>query len=81
MGTSFTSEVKLTISIVSYNTKDLLRRCLASIYKYTKNLSFEVIVVDNGSSDGSVLMVKQVFPRVKLIANNANHWYTGANNQ
>lgn len=72
---------QLTISIVSYNTKDLLKRCLSSVYKFTKNIAFEVIVVDNASTDGSVLMVAQDFPRVKLIKNTANQFYTGANNQ
>lgn len=71
----------LTISIVSFNTRKLLRRCLASIYQYTKNLSFEVIVVDNASKDGSVKMVKKYFPQVKLIVNKTNRYYTGANNQ
>ena len=71
----------LTISIVSYNTKDLLRRCLTSIFKFTRKLNFEVIVVDNASSDTSATMVKREFPRVKLIRNRLNRWYTGANNQ
>lgn len=72
---------QLTISIVSYNTKDLLRRCLASINKFTKNLNFEIIVVDNASTDGSAQMVTKDFPSVKLIRNRTNRWYTGANNQ
>ncbi|MDP4030647.1 MAG: glycosyltransferase [Candidatus Beckwithbacteria bacterium] len=73
--------MQLSVSLVSYNTKELLRRCLWSIFKYTKGLSFEVIVVDNASSDGSAEMVKDGFPRVKLIKNKLNRWYTGANNQ
>lgn len=73
--------MQLTISIVSYNTKDLLKRCLASIYRYTRGLSFEVIVVDNASTDGSAAMVAKSFPRVRLIQNRINRWYTGANNQ
>ncbi|MEK7513967.1 MAG: glycosyltransferase [Patescibacteria group bacterium] len=72
---------QLTISIVSFNTRSLLKRCLSSIYKFTQNLSFEVIVVDNASTDGSAAMVKKYFPQVKLIANSANNFYTGANNQ
>ena len=73
--------MQLSISIVSYNTRDLLQRCLRSIFKYTRGLSFEVIVVDNGSTDGSAAMVEQEFPQVKLIRNKTNRWYTGANNQ
>lgn len=71
----------LTISIVSYNTKDLLRRCLASIFKHTTKITFQVIVIDNASGDGSAAMVKKDFPQVKLIKNRVNRWYTGANNQ
>ncbi len=71
---------QLTISIVSYNTKALLKRCLTSIFKYTRGLKFEIIVVDNASSDGSAQMVAKEFPLVKLIRNKTNRWYTGANN-
>jgi hypothetical protein len=72
---------RLTVSIISYNTKDLLRRNLKSIFKFTKGLTFEVIVVDNHSTDGSAAMVKKEFPLVRLISNKTNQWYTGANNQ
>jgi len=72
---------QLTISIISYNTKLLLKRCLKSIYQFTKGISFEVIVVDNASSDGSAQMVAKSFPQVKLIQNQVNRFYTGANNQ
>ncbi|MCX6816332.1 MAG: glycosyltransferase [Candidatus Beckwithbacteria bacterium] len=75
------SGIDLSISIASYNTKAFLRRCLMSIFKYTKQLNFEVIVVDNASSDGSAKMVKKYFPKVKLIVNPINNFYTGANNQ
>lgn len=71
----------LSISIVSFNTKDLLKRCLISIFKYTKNLNFEVIVVDNASLDGSVDMIKKGFPQVKLIVNKKNLFFSKANNQ
>lgn len=71
----------LTISIISYNTKDFLRRCLASIFKHTTKITFQVIVVDNASGDGSAAMVKKDFPQVKLIKNRINKFYTGANNQ
>ncbi len=71
----------LSISIVSYNTKDLLRKCLKSIFSKTKKLKFEIYVVDNDSKDGSVEMVAEEFPQVKLIANKTNNFYTKANNQ
>jgi len=71
----------VTISIVSYNTKDLLARCIKSIFRYTKGISFEVIVVDNASGDGSPAMVENEFKDVRLIKNKVNGYYTGANNQ
>lgn len=78
---SVKNTLDLTISIVSYNTKNHLKACLDSIYKYTKSISYEVFVVDNGSTDGSVEMVKKEFPEVKLIKNNKNLFFTIAHNQ
>lgn len=75
------SYIDLSISIVSYNTRELLKRCIESIYKYTKGIDFEVIVVDNASQDGTADMVEREFKKVKLIKNIVNKYYTGANNQ
>jgi GT2 family glycosyltransferase len=71
----------LTIIIVNWNTKDLLERCLHSVFSTQKNLSFKVIVVDNASSDGSVEMIKKRFPAVFLIENKQNMGFAKANNQ
>lgn len=71
----------VNISIVTYNTRDLLRRCLASIYACTRGVRFQVIVVDNNSKDGTVAMIKEEFPKVKLIVNKRNNFYSTANNQ
>lgn len=71
----------LSISLLSFNNKDLLRNCLNSIYKNTKNINFEILLVDNGSKDGSAQMVKQKFPQVKLIANRQNRLYIRGHNQ
>lgn len=71
----------VTIIIASWNTRDILRNCLASIYEQTSDFPFEVIVVDNGSTDGSAQMVASEFPQVHLIANSENLGYAGANNQ
>lgn len=71
----------VSISIVNYNTRDLLKRCLSSIFKHTRDIKFEIIVVDNASSDDSVAMIKQEFRSVKIISNHDNIFFTRANNQ
>lgn len=71
----------VSIIIVNYNTKDLLKNCLESVFKQTKGIQFEVIVSDNGSKDGSVEMLKHDFPQVILIENNANLGFGAANNR
>lgn len=70
----------LSIIIVNWNVRELLRRCLASIEANRGDLSLEVIVVDNTSADDSVPMVEQEFPQVHLIASGKNLGYTGGNN-
>jgi glycosyltransferase involved in cell wall biosynthesis len=55
--------VDLSVVVVSFNGKDYLRRCLASLLEHTKGVSFEAIVVDNASRDGSAQMVEDEFPR------------------
>ena len=57
----------VSIIIVNYNTSKFLKNCLLSIYEHTKNIEFEVIVSDNGSSDDSLDMIKTYFLKVLLI--------------
>ena len=71
----------LSVIVVNWNTKKLLEDCLRSIFKFTKDVTFEVIVVDNGSKDGSQAIVKKKFPQVKLIPNKDNRGFAKANNQ
>lgn len=71
----------VSIIIVNYNTKELICNCLKSIFEQTKNISFEVIVSDNGSIDGSIERIKQEFPQVTLIENNTNLGFGAANNR
>ena len=71
----------VSIIIVNYNTMDLTRNCLKSVFEQTKDISFEVIVSDNGSNDGSIEMIKSEFPQVVLIENNANLGFGAANNR
>lgn len=66
------STVGISVIIVNYNTRELLRNCLRSVFEKTEGVSFEVIVSDNGSEDGSIEMVKQEFPQVVLLENRAN---------
>ncbi len=74
-------QMDLSIIIVSWNTQDLLRACLRSIQTYVTGLEHEVIVVDNGSTDGSPERVRSEFPEVNLIANPDNRGFAAANNQ
>jgi len=71
----------LSIIIVNWNTKELLLNCLESIFRHPANLTFEVIVVDNGSSDSSVPAVREHYPNINLIANSSNLGFARANNQ
>jgi N-acetylglucosaminyl-diphospho-decaprenol L-rhamnosyltransferase len=73
--------VDLAIIIVNYNVCELLRRCLQSVYASEGDLTFDVCVIDNASTDNSVAMVQSEFPQVKLIANQQNLGYPAANNQ
>lgn len=70
----------LSIVIVNYNTCKLLRDCLTSIFNSQGDIAFEVYVVDNASSDGSVWMVQTEFPQVHLIASKVNGGFAVANN-
>lgn len=72
--------IELSIVIVSYNTKDFLKNCIKSIYETSKDLSFEIIVVDNNSSDGSQSLVSKTFENVILIKNTENLGFSKANN-
>jgi len=72
---------KLSIIILSYNTKDLLRNCLLSLNKVRDEVNFEVIVSDNGSSDGSPEMVEKEFPWVKVIKIGKNIGFSAGNNR
>lgn len=71
----------LGIVIVNYNTRDLLRACLRTVYASRGDFTFEVCVVDNGSTDGSGEMVDAEFPQVRRILNPDNRGYPAANNQ
>lgn len=73
--------IDLSIIIVNYNVKEFLLNLLDSIRIAAKNISIEMIVVDNASDDGSVEILRQKFPDITLIANNVNVGFGAANNQ
>ncbi|MCS7189903.1 MAG: glycosyltransferase family 2 protein, partial [Bacteroidia bacterium] len=72
---------QLSVIIVSYNVKYFLRQCLQSVARAIEGIPTEVWVVDNASIDGSVEMVREEFPWVKVIANEVNLGFARANNQ
>lgn len=72
--------MKISIIIVSYNTKALTKQCLDSIYNNVKDVDYDVWVVDNKSSDGSAEMIESEFPKVNLIVNRINGGFSQANN-
>jgi len=70
----------LSIIIVSWNTRDLLAACLASLPTATESLTCEIVVVDNASADGTPAMVTRDFPSVTLLETGSNLGFTRANN-
>lgn len=72
--------IDLSIVIVSWNTKDILDQCLKSVFDETNGISYEIIVIDNASKDGSCEMVKEKYPDVILIENQDNVGFAAANN-
>jgi GT2 family glycosyltransferase len=70
----------LSIIIINWNTRQLLLDCIDSVYRTVLQATFEIFVVDNGSSDGSVEEVRNAFPSVKVIANRSNQGFAKANN-
>ena len=71
----------LTVTVVSWNTRDLVRACLRSIKTGAFRARIEVHIVDNASTDGTVEMVQEEFPDVRLFANSQNVGFARANNQ
>ena len=71
----------LSLVIVNWNTRELLLKCLTSLYDTIPDLRFEVWLVDNASTDGSLTAVEERFPKVRLIRNSRNLGFAAANNQ
>lgn len=72
--------MKLSVVILNYNVRYFLELCLNSVQAAIQNIEAEIIVVDNNSADDSCLMVSELFPNVKLIANKTNSGFSKGNN-
>lgn len=70
----------VSVIIVNLNTRDLLEACLESLYREAGSVVMEVIVIDNGSSDGSAEMVRRRFPKTDLLLNTTNEGFARPNN-
>jgi GT2 family glycosyltransferase len=73
--------IDLSVCIVTYQASDWLKGCLESLYENTQNLNLEVIIVDNGSTDGVQDMLSQDYPEIHFIGNKTNEGYTRPMNQ
>jgi len=70
----------ISIIIVNYKTGDLVMDCIRSIQEKTSGVEYEIIVVDNASGDGSVPLIREAFPNIRLIANETNNGFGKGNN-
>ncbi len=73
--------IDISVIIVNWNTKELIQNCLESVYRTMGNLTFEIIVVDNASSDGSLILLDEKYPHAIKICNQENRGFGAANNQ
>ena len=74
------NQVDVSILIVSYNTRDMTIECIESIFEETRKHTFEVIVIDNDSKDGSADAIEERFPQIRLIRSKENLGFATANN-
>jgi GT2 family glycosyltransferase len=75
------SDIVLTIIITCYNTRDVVGDCLRSIYRNPPSEAYEIILVDDASTDGTSEMVRMTFPEVRLLRNDVNLQYAHSNNR
>lgn len=74
------SQTPLSIVLLTYNTQHLILSCLASLAGMAKQKGWQIIVVDNGSTDGSAVAIAEMYPQVDLITSSVNLGYAGGNN-
>lgn len=75
------SSLDLSIIIVNWNSKDFLKKCIATILNNTQSIEFEIIVIDNASFDGCCEMLSQYYPKVRFIQSDINLGFAKANNE
>ncbi|MCW1146900.1 glycosyltransferase family 2 protein [Flavobacterium lacisediminis] len=73
--------IELSVIIVNYNGVKYLKDCLDSLYLKLTNISFEIIILDNNSTDNSCVYIKENFPTVKLVESKINHGFGKGNNE
>ncbi len=81
VSTDHPAKTDISVIIVNWNTKELIQNCLDSVYRTMGNLVFEIIVIDNASSDGSLAILEEKYPQVIKISNQENKGFGAANNQ
>ena len=74
-------KMDLSIIIVNWNSRDYLKKCIASILENTSNIEFEIIVIDSASFDGCDEMLRQNYPRVRFMQSDSNLGFAKANNE
>jgi len=80
ISSSIPKKMKLSIIIVNWNSLGYLRKCLASVYEHVRDLSFEIIVVDNASPEPGIEALNADFPKIVVIKSAINLGFAGANN-
>ena len=73
--------IDLSLCMVTYQARDVLEECLESIYGQEQGVSFELVLVDNGSTDGTIELVRDSYPQVRYIRNEGNAGFQKATNQ
>ncbi len=74
-------KTKLSVIILTWNTAQITKKCVLSVIKHLKNVDYEIILVDNNSTDNTISVIKQIKdPRIKIIKNTANLGFSKGNN-
>jgi GT2 family glycosyltransferase len=81
MADNLNTKIDVSIVIISWQMRDLLEVCLDTLFKQTKDITFELILINNNSTDGTVEMIEEQFPQVILVNNKENRGVAPARNQ